>query len=148
MLLDFEKYAARGHEFINHLQVNLRNEDRSQSARVLNSTFRVLRNHLTLEESMQLLSQLPMAIKAIYVDGWRIADHKKVKTTDEFLFELLKEDGVYYWKDFESRDDIITAVRAVLDTLRLYVSDGEMNQALGTLPFRIREAFEAAESED
>jgi uncharacterized protein (DUF2267 family) len=65
MTLDFEKYAMKGNEFLNHLQVNLETPDRAHAGRILRSTFRVLRNHLTFEESLQLLSQLPMAIKSV-----------------------------------------------------------------------------------
>jgi len=148
MVLDFEKYAAKGNAFINQLCVNLGTDDRAHAARILQSTFRVLRNHLTLEESLQLISQLPMVIKAVYVDQWRSADHKKVKTADEFLLELLKEDEVYCWKDFSGRDDILHAVHAVLETLSMYVSAAEMNQALGTLPRRVRQVIDEAQAED
>ena len=68
MALDFEKYAAKGNEFLNRLAENLGDEDRAHAARILRSTFRGLRNHLTVEESFQLLAQLPMALKSVYVE--------------------------------------------------------------------------------
>jgi uncharacterized protein (DUF2267 family) len=143
MILDFEKYAMKGNEFLNCLAQNLDHADRSHAARVLRSTFRVLRNHFTFEESLQLIAQLPMAIKAVYVDGWRKGEHKRIRTVDEFLSEVISEEGPGAWHDFSSRDEILDCVRAVVDTMRLYVSEQEIDQALGTLPSSVREIFES-----
>lgn len=141
MTLDFNKYAMKGNEFLNSLEENLGNDDRAHAARILRSTFRVLRNHLTFEESLQLLSQLPMAIKAVYVDGWKKGKHKKIKTVDEFLTEIIQEEGNSAWRDFDSREDILDCVRAVINTMRLYVSAEEIDQAFGTLPGRLKEVL-------
>jgi uncharacterized protein (DUF2267 family) len=143
MILDFEKYAMKGNEFLNKLSANLGNVDRSHAARILKNTFRVLRNHITPEESLQLISQLPMALKSIYVDGWKLSDHKRVKNIDEFLVEIIQAEGQDAWRDFSSKDEVLNAVKAVIDTMRLYVSHEEIDQALGTLPKKVRDNFEA-----
>lgn len=154
MLLDFEKYAMNGNEFLHRLQVNLayhskeKNTDRAHAARLLRSTFRVLRNHLSPHESLQLLSQLPMAIKSVYVDGWQLHDHKRIKTIDDFLVEIIGEDGQDAWRDFSSSDDVLGSVQAVIDTMRLYVSPEEMDQALNTLPRKVKVFFESFAIED
>lgn len=145
MTLDFNKYAMKGNEFLHQLENNLGNNDRAHAARILRSTFRVLRNHLTFEESLQLLSQLPMAIKGVYVDGWKKGQHMNIKTVDDFLLEIIQEEGTGAWRDFSSTEEIIDCVRAVIDTMRLYVSAEEIDQALGTLPGRIQEIFESSE---
>jgi len=57
MPLDFEKYAMKGNEFVNLLAKNLGDETgRARARRILRSVFRTLRNHLTLEESSDLLA--------------------------------------------------------------------------------------------
>jgi uncharacterized protein (DUF2267 family) len=145
MILDFNKYAAKGNEFLHLLEDNLGSNDRAHAARILRSTFRVLRNHLSFEESLQLLSQLPMAIKSVYVDGWTKAAHKRINTVDDLIIEMIQEEGNTAWRDFSSKSEIIDCVRAVVDTMRLYVSTEEMDQALATLPARLRQLFEASE---
>jgi uncharacterized protein (DUF2267 family) len=145
MILDFNKYVAKGNEFLHLLEDNLGSSDRAHAARILRSTFRVLRNHLSFEESLQLLAQLPMAIKAIYVDGWTKAAHKRIHTVDDFLTEMIQEEGNTAWRDFTDKSEVIDCVRAVIETMRLYVSAEEMDQALGTLPARLRQLFEASE---
>ena len=135
----FEKYAVKGNEFLSLLKESLATEDDGHAARILRSTFRVLRNHFTFEESLQLLAQLPMAIKSVYVDGWKKGEHKRLHNVDDFLLEIIQEDGE---RDFNDKEDILDSVRAVIDTMRVYVSVQEMDQALATLPRQITELFE------
>lgn len=148
MTLDFEKHAKKGNEFMHHLENTLSTDDRAHAARILRSTFRVLRNHLTFEESLQLLAQLPMALKAVYVDGWSLSAHSKIKTAEQFLTEIVQEEGNAAWRDFSSEEEISSAVRAVIESLRMYVSNEELTQALGTLPARIRKIFESSGQEE
>jgi uncharacterized protein (DUF2267 family) len=138
MLLDFDKFAMKGNEFLHRLENNLGVKNRAHAARVLKSTCRVLRNHFTFEESLQLISQLPMAIKGIYVDGWKKGQHQKIKTVDDLLTEVIQEEGDTVLLDFENKEDILDAIRAVIETMRFYVSAEEMDQALGTLPKQIQ----------
>lgn len=142
MSLDFEKYAMKGNEFMHQLETNLGVADRGHAARILRSTFKVLRNHLTFEESLQLLSQLPMAIKSLYVDGWTRGANMRIKTVDDFIIEIIQAEGNLAWRDFSSKEEILQAVRAVVDTMRIYVSGEEMDQALATLPRKIQTIFE------
>ncbi len=142
MTLDFEKYAMKGNEFLHLLESNLGSPDRAHASRVLRSTLHVLRNHMTMEENLQLLSQLPMAIKSVYVEDWKKSPHKKIKSVEEFLIEVIEEEGNTAWRDFSNREEILDAVRAVVNTLREYVSAGEMDQALGTLPGKVKAIFE------
>lgn len=142
MALDFEKYAIKGYEFLSLLKESLGTEDEGHATRILRSTFRVFRNHFTFEESLQLLSQLPMAIKSVYVDGWKKGEHKRLHNVDDFLFEIIQEDGSNAMRDFNDKEDVLDSVRAVINTMRVYVSTQEMDQALATLPTQIRELFE------
>ena len=142
MALDFEKYAIKGNEFVSLLKESLGTEDEGHAARILRSTFRVFRNHFTFEESLQLLSQLPMAIKSVYVDGWKKGEHKRLHNADDFLLKIIQMDGDTAWRDFNDKEDVLDSVRAVINTMRVYVSTQEMDQALATLPRQIRELFE------
>src|SRR5690606_42007608 len=143
MPLEFETYAQKGNEFVNLLMKNLGVEDeRDRAARILRSVLRTLRNHLSLEESSDLLAQLPMAIKAVYVDGWRMTQpHRRVSTMQEFANEVLKEHGSTAWRDFSNPGEVVLAVRAVIETLAEYVSIGELEQSFGSLPNELRTQF-------
>jgi uncharacterized protein (DUF2267 family) len=75
----------KGNEFLAKLAKNIGEENNLNFPfRILRSTLRVLRRYLTIEESMQLLAQLPIALKSIYVDGWKLhSKHDRIKTLEE-----------------------------------------------------------------
>ena len=143
MALDFDKYAMKGNEFLNILAKKLGDEaDRDRAARVVRSVFHSLRRHLSVEESVQLLAQLPMALKSVYVDGWKInKPHERIHTFDDIVNEIVQEEGRAAWRDFGNREDVIFAIRAVVETMNHYVSKGELEEAFGTLPEGLKKAF-------
>lgn len=144
MPLNFEKHAAKGNEFVNALVRELGEGDRDHAGRVLRSVFRALRNRLTVQESIQFLSQLPMSLKAVYVDGWKFQqDRNRIKTLDEFAEEVMAEDGAAAWRDFSTLEEAIEAIKAVLRTTSIYVSSGEMKDLLGVLPKQIEAELKA-----
>jgi uncharacterized protein (DUF2267 family) len=143
MPLNFEKHAAKGNEFLNKLAARLGDEENHDSAgRVLRSVLRTMRNHLTIEESFQLMAQLPMALKAVYVDGWKPNQyHSRIKTLREFSEQVMLEDGVATWKDFSGVSDASDAIEAVIKTLADYVSAGELHDIVAVLPEELKGHF-------
>jgi uncharacterized protein (DUF2267 family) len=118
MALEFERYAQKGNEFINLLAQRLGDDtDRDRAARILRSVFRALRNHLTIEESMELLSHLPMALKGVYVDGWKISGNHTFLDAMNLPEEIVREDGVFSKQDFQTEEDAIEALRAVIELI-------------------------------
>jgi uncharacterized protein (DUF2267 family) len=143
MTLNFEKYAAKGNEFVNKLAVHLGDaENRDRAGRVLRSVLRALRNRLTIEESLQLVSQLPMAIKAVYVEGWKpYLEFVRIKTIEDFGNEVMKEDGLSAWRDFASMEEVMNAIEAVMKTLADYVTAGELHDVIDLLPKEMKSHF-------
>lgn len=145
MTLHFEKHAAKGNEFLNLFAQELGGEQyRDSAGRILRSTFRALRKHLMLEESFHLISQLPLVLKGVYVDGWQ-PQHiamARLRHMDDFLEEVIREDGLSAYRDFSNLDDARFAVKALFRALRRYVSEGEMKDIRGALPKALSPLFE------
>jgi uncharacterized protein (DUF2267 family) len=144
MSIDFQKYALKGDEFLSILARNLGDEaDKGRASRVLRSTFKVLREHITLEESVQLTAQLPMALKGLYMDGWRVnhTHPERLKSLTDFAMAVLKTEGDAGESCFLSIEDVFFCVKGVVQTMALYVSPEELDQAFGTLPKDIKELF-------
>jgi hypothetical protein len=77
MTINFDKYAQTGKEFVKKIAFELGDEDNtSRAGALLRATLHTLRDQSSPEESLQFISQLPMFIKAIYVDGWKPGSHK------------------------------------------------------------------------
>ena len=151
MTINFEKYARTGKEFVNKVAFEL-GDDRNtaKASRILRSTLHVLREQSTPEESVQFISQLPMAIKAIYVDGWRIGSTKgRVRHWDDFVAEMHNTHQKAYHAagaddidDFIDKYDCVQAVQSVFRVLKEYVSEGEVDDLLLTLPGDLRILFD------
>lgn len=143
MPLNFEKHAAKGNEFVNRLAARLGDpENRDRAGRVLRSVLHALRSRLTLQESFQLIAQLPMVIKALYIEGWQpTRQHEKIKTMTEFCEAVMRDDGISAWRDFSGESDAIEATEAVIKTIADYVSAGELHDIVAVLPEDMKEQF-------
>jgi uncharacterized protein (DUF2267 family) len=141
--MNFEKHAAKGNEFVHKLASRLGDEDnRERAGRVLRSVLHVLRDRLSIEESFQLIAQLPMPIKAMYVDGWTPGrEHPRIKTIHEFAEEVMRHDGISTWRDFSGIPDAMDAIEACVKTMADYVSAGELHHIIAILPEDMKSYF-------
>lgn len=138
MVLDFEKYATKGNEFIRLIALELE-VPRDMAGRITRSVLHAIRNRITFQESFHLMAQLPMAMKAVYVDGWTYnRSQAKLRHIAELLDEIREEDGKLSGYDFGNNANAVRALKAVFNTMSSFVSPGEMKDVLGTLPNEIR----------
>ena len=138
--MNFQNYAQKGESFVREIAKELGcPKDINKAGRIMRSTFQVLRNQTSPEESMQLISQLPMMIKAIYVDGWSIGKSgNRVRHVDDFLAKVREADRDFSDDDLFSDTDALAAVKAVVRVVRSHVSEGEIEDLRRTLPEELR----------
>ena len=137
MALDFDKYAQEGNEFINHLAGELGHPNEvGKTSIVLRAVLHTLRDRLTVGESINLLAQLPMMLKAVYVEDWKYSEKPvKLKSIEE-LKEYVKEEQEKYgetqfnWEE-PTREIIATVLRVLSER---YLSDGELKDIMAQLP--------------
>ncbi len=135
MSLHFYSYARKGYEFIDEVARELNTDDTDKASRITRSVLRALRNRLTIEESFHFIAQLPMVLKAVYVDGWKMSlQFDKLKHISDFISEVIKEDDASAWKDFSDQEEVKSAIIAVFRVLSNHISPGEVNNILEVLP--------------
>lgn len=146
MALNFNKYAQDGEHFVSELAGRLRApDDKARAGRVLRAVLHVFRNQISPTESMQMIAQLPMFIKALYVDGWRIAgQHKKIRKYEAFIEAVRSPEHGTMKSDFYSDGEAENAIYAVLGMIRDKVSSGEIDDILATLPKGLKDFLEKA----
>jgi uncharacterized protein (DUF2267 family) len=140
MPINFIKHAEKGNLFLKELALELGDESNTAKAgRILQAVFKTLRNYLTLEENFQLLSQLPMALKSIYINGWRpFAKYEVSRKRSGFIEDVIASEGKNSWMDFSNLEDGEFAVNAVFKTMRKYVSEGEFKDIEAILPKQLK----------
>ncbi|MGR6087483.1 MAG: DUF2267 domain-containing protein [Arcticibacter sp.] len=139
MSLQFYAYARKGHEFVDEVARELSISDVDRAGRLTRCVFRALRNKLSVPESFKLVAQLPMALKAVYMDGWKHPeDSTFITTTSDFISEVIKEDDRSAWRDFSSEEDVRDAVSAVFRVLASHTVAGEFLNIVKVLPNELR----------
>lgn len=145
MRMELEHYLLTSREFLSKLTKELENGDSTKSTiRTLKAVFTVLRRRLSIEESFDLVSQLPYLLKAMYVDGWKPgADTKKIKNDSEFIVEVLNTDQLNKQRDFGTPQEVERRVRAVFKVIQEHVSSGEIEDIKSCMPQAMRGLLQA-----
>ncbi len=134
MALNFNKFAVEANTFLKKYTKELNLENTDQAGRVLSSILHGLREVISKEESLQLIAQFPMFLKAVYVNGWTSHKKGKIKTMTEFIDLVRKYDGITSIHDFGSDDLAEKYIDLTFILLRKYISLGELEDIRTELP--------------
>jgi len=136
MALNFNQFAAEANTFLKAYTKDLNLDgDTDKAGRILSSILHGLREIISMEESLQLMAQFPMFLKAVYVNGW--SSHKKklrVKNMTDFIDLIREFDGKTSIYDFESDEVAESYIIATFIELRQYISLGELEDIRTELP--------------
>ncbi|MDP4261298.1 MAG: DUF2267 domain-containing protein [Bacteroidota bacterium] len=139
MSLDFEKYAAKGNKFVKLVEDELQ-VPKDKAGRIIRAVLHALRNRLSHEDSFRLLAQLPLALKGIYVDGWKFdKDFTRISHGNDFLDEVRKEDWEQASYDFGNNRNAQKAIAAVFKAMSYFVNKGEFENIMASLPGEIKQ---------
>lgn len=101
---------------------------RNQSYAALRAVLHSIRDLLIPEEAVQLAAQLPTLLKGIYYEGWKPSQTPKRMNNDEFMQNLRQQ------MPFTTKEGIDPVIEVVLKSLRRYISFGEAEDIVATLP--------------
>ena len=104
---------------------------RHLSYAALRAILHELRDRLTVEESADLSSQLPLLIKGIYYDGWTPSKVPKKIDEEEFIKDIRQN------FPYSMDRDITELISVVIKALKKYVSEGELEDVLSILPKKL-----------
>lgn len=145
MVLNFDKHAQEGHTFVKDLAVALNHpEEISRVGIILRSVLHAIRDRISIEENFDVISQLPMFLKAIYVHEWKYRDKvDRLKNMEEFVQKVKEEQQKYGEKEFNweaSTEEIVAQTIGFIS--ERYWSEGLINDVKANLPADIRRIFE------
>lgn len=143
MPMNFHQMAADGDRFMKELSVALGIPgDKNKTGRILRCVLHGIRGMITVEGSIQMIAQLPMFLKALYVDGWDGRHVKGIKHQHD-LAELIRGLDRLGGKDLPTDDSVEFAVQAVFITLRRYLSVGELEKIAAQMPKQLKHLITA-----
>jgi uncharacterized protein (DUF2267 family) len=143
MTLNFSRYALKANKLIKEVAVELGDEyNTDKASRVFRSVLHALRSRITIEESVELMAQLPMYVKAMYVDGWKVSKkQQRIRRINDFLDEVYMESSKMGFFDFPDDASILNAVIAVFRVLKSHVSEGEIEDIVSVLPKELKKLW-------
>ncbi len=141
MAINFNKFAQEGNEYLVDLAAELGHpEEAGRVGIVFRAVLHTLRDRLTIPESFHLLAQLPMFLKAVYVEDWKYRKQPiDISEREDFKDEVKhrqKQFGEQQFNWGKSTDEII---RIVVGSLLDYVSPEEFDDIIGQMPPEIKE---------
>ncbi|WP_299441387.1 DUF2267 domain-containing protein [uncultured Aquimarina sp.] len=141
MALNFNRFAVEANTFLKDYAKEMDLiDDQDRAGRILSAVLHGLREIISIEESIQLMAQLPMFLKAVYVNGWSIKRKKtRVKHMEEFIDLVRSFDGVTSVYDFESNEIAEHYINTTFFVLRKYISPGEMQDIRDELPKNLKD---------
>jgi uncharacterized protein (DUF2267 family) len=146
MPINFEKFTAEGHELINELSASIGHpNEKARTGILLRSVLHVLRDSITIPQSFNLFSQLPMYLKGLYVEQWHYKEKpERIKTLKEFSDKVELQQRKYGEKDFDWSEKTEELTKKTLCVLNhKYLSPGQVHDIVAELPLEIKELFSA-----
>lgn len=134
--MDFTKHAGKGNQILNEVAEELGfSGNKDLAGRILRAVLHTLRERLTIQESFQLMAQLPLVLKGLYVEGWKYQEKPyRIKHIGEFVLNVIHEDYPTGHHDISTVKDGENAIMAVLKVLRNHISAGEVQDILASIP--------------
>lgn len=128
-----DQAVQQTHIWINDLDKRLGWDNKPRTWRLLKAVLHALRDHLQVNEAVDLAAQFPTLIRGIYYDQWRPA---RTPVKDRHLDGFLAEIDRSFRPD--PLDDTAAAASAVMALLSARVSAGEVSDVRKGLPAEIR----------
>lgn len=141
MAIDFNRYAQEGNEIMNSLAEKLGHPDEvGRVGMMLRAVLHTLRDRITISESFDFISQLPMALKAVYVEDWKYHEKPpvRVKSIDEFCEHVEKEQAKYGETHFDWDMSTRQIVETILGQVTAHVTEGQKKHILDQLPAELQ----------
>ena len=131
----FNRTIEQSHKWLLDLMDQLGWTEEHKAQRALNAVLHALRDRLTVNEAVQLGSQLPVLIRGYYYEGWKPSGKPvRERHLDEFLGHI---DAAF--RDDQEEADLIA--RAVFSLLSSRVSQGEIQDIVSILPRELKELW-------
>jgi uncharacterized protein (DUF2267 family) len=133
----FDASLQKTQVWLNDLMLELGWAQKPQKACLaLRTALHALRDRLTVQEAVHLGAQLPILIRGVYYEGWKLAGKPvKERHKSEFLDHIAKA-----FRDDDTVDPE-KVMRAVLKVLACHISTGESDNVKHILPKSLQELW-------
>jgi uncharacterized protein (DUF2267 family) len=132
----FDTTVQETNLWLKAIMESLHTDDRHLAYLSLRTTLHALRDRLGPENAVHLAAQLPMLLRGLYYEGWRLAaSQTQERTQSDFLEHVRRE------LPRGSEIDPNVAVRAVFALMWGKLDLGEVGKVIDHLPAELKELW-------
>ena len=132
----FDTTVQETNLWLKAIMEGLHTDDRHLAYVALRATLHALRDRLGPEHAVHLAAQLPMLVRGLYYEGWRLAaSQTKERTRADFLEHVRQE------LPRGSAIDPNVAARAVFGVMWAKLDLGEVGKVIDRLPEELKELW-------
>lgn len=132
-LSTFDETVQLSNQWLNELMHAVDWDDKHRAYRLLRATLHALRDRLPAHEAVQLGAQLPMLIRGLFYDGWRL---KETPPSERTKGAFLSHIEAAFRQD--PNTDTEALVKEVFKLLARKISQGEIDDVKHMLPADVR----------
>lgn len=139
--LELEKYLHETNEYINQLADDLGHPEEQRRVMIIwRAVMHTIRDRITIAESLDLISPLPMILKGMYTMGWKYHETPPYdfETMEQMKTQVKALQNQYGESDFNWRKGTDEIISITLDSLERYLSKGQLEHIRGQLPDEIK----------
>jgi uncharacterized protein (DUF2267 family) len=130
----FDKTLQDTNTWLKRLMETLRIDDRHAAYVLLRATLHAIRDRVGSENAVHLGAQLPMLLRGLYYEGWRMTQPAtKERDVDAFIVHVCEE------LPPDLFDDPERAVCATLAVIRSMIDPGEALKLIHLFPVHLRD---------
>jgi uncharacterized protein (DUF2267 family) len=131
----FDTTVEETNLWLKDLMSKLGTDDRHQAYRALRATFHALRDRIAPANAVHLAAQLPMLLRGLYYEGWRMESPTRERHKQDFLDHVDAESGHTLGERTKP------AVRAVFEVMWDKVDPGEIAKLIELFPAELRDLW-------
>ncbi len=130
----FDTTIQKTNLWLAELMDDMQWDNRQKAYQALRAVLHELRNHLPPNEAVHFSSQLPMLVRGIFFEGWKLtAKPSKEHSAESFLAAVAD----HFAKDPQA--DAERIVRAVFTVIADHIPGGEIEKIISVLPKQLRQ---------
>jgi uncharacterized protein (DUF2267 family) len=133
----FDTTVQESNLWLKAVMDHLHTDDRHLAYLALRGTLHALRDRIGAESAVHLAAQLPMLLRRLYYEGWRMAaSQTKERSRAEFFDHVRSEFPP------NSAVDPNIAARSVFAVMRDKLDPGEVHKVIDRLPAELRDLWD------
>lgn len=139
--LELEKYLHETNDYINQLAEDLGHPKEQRRVMIIwRAVMHTIRDRISIAESLDLISPLPMILKGMYTMGWKYHEMPPYdfETMEQMKTQVKALQNQYGESDFDWSKGTDEIISITLDSLERYLSDGQMKHIRGQLPEEVK----------